>query len=58
MDLGTDERRAVIDIIATLVHMKNALADLVLRPAGVPPDIYRPLLYKRDPNTGKTRKGK
>lgn len=49
MDLGTDETRLAIEIIATLIHMKNALADLLLKPAGVPADIYRPLLYKRDP---------
>lgn len=54
MDLGIEERRTAIEAIATLAHMKNALADLVLRPAGVPPDLYRPLLYQRDPNTGRT----
>lgn len=53
MDLGTEERRTAIEVIATLAHMKNALADLILRPAGVPLDVYRPLLYQRDPNTGR-----
>jgi hypothetical protein len=29
------------------------MADLILRPAGVPPEIYQPLLYKRDEITGR-----
>jgi hypothetical protein len=53
MDLGTDQRRLAIEIIATLVHVKNNLVEFVLKPAGVPAEIYRPLLYGRDPNTGK-----
>src|SRR6266851_8756648 len=54
MDFGIEERRTAIEAIATLAHMKNALADLILRPAGVPPEVFRPLLYQRDPNTGRT----
>ena len=53
MDFGIEERRTAIEAIATLAHMKNALADLILRPAGVPPEVFRPLLYQRDPNTGR-----
>src|SRR5438105_1647378 len=53
MDLGTDQRRLAIEIISTLVHIKNGLVEFVLKPAGVPADIYGPLLYKRDLNTGK-----
>jgi hypothetical protein len=53
MDLRSEERRTAIEAIATLAHMKNALADLILRPAGVPAEIYRPFLYQRDPNTGR-----
>src|SRR4051812_22692159 len=53
MDLGVDGRRVAIEIIATLVHIKNTMAELVLKPAGVPPDVYRPLLYKRDESTGR-----
>jgi hypothetical protein len=44
MDLGTDQRRLAIEIIATLVYMKNGVVEFVLRPAGVPADIYGPLL--------------
>jgi len=53
MDPGIEERRTAIEVIATLAHMKNALGDLILRPAGVPVEIYRPFLYQRDPNTGR-----
>ena len=47
-DLGTDERRLVIEAIATLCHIKRVMADLLLRPAGVPEEMYRPLMYRRD----------
>jgi len=42
-----------IEIIATLVHIKSTMVELVLRPAGIPPDIYKPLLYKKDESTGR-----
>ncbi len=54
MNLGIDERRVAIEIIATLVHIKRAMADLILKPAGVPQTIYQPLLYRRDESTGRT----
>jgi len=44
MQVGIEERRVAIEVIATLVHIKNTMVELILRPAGVPPDIYRPLL--------------
>jgi hypothetical protein len=53
MDLGIEERRLVIEIIATLVHIKKAMAELLLKPAGIPPDVYRSLLYQRDDITGR-----
>jgi hypothetical protein len=53
MDLGTDTRRLAIEIIATLVHLKRAMADLILRPAGVPEDLMNAHLYRRDPSTGR-----
>ncbi len=54
MDPGVEGRRLAIEAIATLVNIKSAMAELVLKPAGVPPEIYRPLLYKRDETTGRT----
>lgn len=54
MDTGVEERRVVIEAIATLVKIKHVMADLILRPAGIPSEIYRPLLYQRDPSTGWT----
>lgn len=40
MAIGTDERRLVIEIITTLANLKNVMSDLILRPAGVPDEIY------------------
>lgn len=51
-DLGTDERRTAIEAISTLCHIKTVMADLLLKPAGMPAEVYGPLLYKRD-ETGK-----
>jgi len=53
MDLGTEERRVVIEVIATLVYHKNRMAELILEPAGIPRDIYSPLLHRRDPVSGR-----
>lgn len=53
MDLGIEERRVAIEAIVTLVNLKNVMADLILKPAGVPHDVYASLLYKRDANTGR-----
>ncbi len=47
-DLGTDERRLAIEAIATLCHIKRAMADLLLRPSGIPDEVFSPLLYRRD----------
>jgi hypothetical protein len=53
MDLGTDSRRLAVEIIATLVHLKRAMADLILRPAGISDDLIGSHLYRRDPTTGR-----
>jgi hypothetical protein len=53
-ELTVEARRLAIEIIATLVHIKNTMAELLLKPAGIPSEIYRPLLYRRDETTGKT----
>jgi hypothetical protein len=52
MNLGVDEERVAIEAIATLVHIRRAMAELILKRAGVPADIYQPLLHRRDPTTG------
>lgn len=54
MDLGVDEQRVAVEIISTLVHIKSTLVELVLKPAGIPDELYRPLLYRRDDVTGRT----
>ena len=54
MEIGVEERRLAIEVIATLVNIKSTMVELILKPAGIPPDVYRPLLYKRDENTGRT----
>lgn len=53
MDRGVEARRLAIEVIATLVHVKHTMAELVLKPAGIPPEVYRPLLYRNDPATGR-----
>jgi hypothetical protein len=53
MDLGVEGRRLVIEIIATLIHIKSTMAELVLKPSGIPMEIYQPLLYRRDETTGR-----
>jgi hypothetical protein len=50
---STEARRLAIEIIATLVHIKKAMADLLLRPANVPNDVIANYLNRRDPTTGK-----
>jgi len=52
VDLGTEERIAAIEVIATLVYHKSRMVELILEPAGIPPDIYRPILNRRNPLTG------
>jgi hypothetical protein len=54
VELTVEGRRLAIEIIATLVHIKNTMTELILKPAGIPPEVYRPLLYRRDETTGKT----
>ncbi len=54
MDIGVEARKLAIEIIASLVHIKNTMAELLLKPSGVPVEIYRSLLYKKDDATGKT----
>lgn len=53
MDLGIEERRVAIEAIATLAHIKRVMVDLILKPAGIPNEVYRTLLYGRDELTGR-----
>lgn len=53
MDLGVEGRRLVVEIIATLVHIKKVMVELILKPAGVPADAYQSLLNQRDDRTGR-----
>lgn len=48
-----EEQKIAIEVMATLVHVKSVMAELILKPAGVPLEIYRPLLYKIDETTGR-----
>ncbi|MCX9025183.1 MAG: restriction endonuclease [Candidatus Methanoperedens sp.] len=52
MEINIEERRVAIEAIATLVNIKATMAELILKPAGVPWEIYRPLLNKRNESTG------
>jgi hypothetical protein len=53
VELGPDERRVVVEAIATLAYMKQNMIDLILRPAGVPPDVYVSFLKRCDERTGR-----
>jgi len=53
MKSGVEERRVAIEAIATLVNIRRAMAELILRPAGIPPEIYVPLLRQRDESAGR-----
>ena len=53
MEISVEVRRVAIEIISTLVHIKSTMSELILKPAGVSLEIYQPLLYRRDENTGK-----
>jgi hypothetical protein len=52
VDLGPEERRLVVEAIATLAHLKQNMIDMLLRPASVPPSCYAPFLNRRDERTG------
>lgn len=53
METGIEEQRVVIEAIATLVNIKATMISLLLAPAGVPDDIYKPLFNLTDPITGR-----
>jgi hypothetical protein len=47
-DLGVEERKLALEAISTLCHIKRIMAELLLKPAGVPQAVYAPLLHQRD----------
>ena len=51
MNPGIDERRVAVEAISTLAHHKNMLVEMILRPAGVPVEVYKRFLTQRDPVT-------
>lgn len=53
MNVGVDERGLVIEAIATLAYRKSDMVNFILKPAGVPSEIYRPLSNQRDDRTGR-----
>lgn len=54
MNIGVDGYRLIVEILSTLVHIKTTMAELILKPAGVPLEAYSDLFYKRDDTTGRT----
>ena len=52
METGIEELRVVIEAISTLVNIKATLIKLILEPAGVPVEVYKPLFNLKDPITG------
>ncbi|AHG50019.1 hypothetical protein RLEG12_00025 (plasmid) [Rhizobium leguminosarum bv. trifolii CB782] len=55
MTMETDAKRLAIEAISTLVNIKKAAADLVLRKASVPEPLIKRFLSERDPATGSKR---
>jgi len=53
-EYSVESKRLAIEIIATLVHVKNTMAKMILEPAGIPRDVYSGLLYRQDETTGRT----
>ena len=53
MRVGVDERRLVIEAIATLAYRKFDMVKFILEPAGVPKEIFESLSDQRDVLTGR-----
>ena len=59
MDLRIEERRVANEAIATLVNIKSTMADMLLKPAGVPESLFQPIFKQRDQiRTNRSQKGK
>lgn len=52
MDMRIEELRTANEVICTLVNIKRTMTELILKPAGVPQEIYSPLLTQRDKVSG------
>lgn len=55
MGIDSDARRLAIEVISTLVNLKKAAADQLLRKAGAPEPLIKRFLIERDPATGSKR---
>ena len=53
MKVGVDERSLVIEAIAALAYRKSDMVNFILKPAGVPREIYVPLSNQRDDLSGR-----
>ena len=53
MGTSIDQRSLAMETISTLVHIKDTMAQLILEPAGVPREVYVPLLRRVNPATGR-----
>ena len=53
MRVGVEERSLVIEAMATLAYRKSDMVNFILKPAGVPTEIYVPLSNQRDDLTGR-----
>lgn len=48
MNLTVENKKLVVEILTTLAHLKNELADRILKPAGVSKDYYLPLFKQKN----------
>jgi hypothetical protein len=53
-EVSIESRKLAIEVIATLVYIKSTMSEFILKPAGVPPEVYQRLLNRRDETTGRT----
>ncbi len=44
MDVSVEERKVAIEAIATLANVKDTMCHRILKPAGIPHEVYLPLL--------------
>jgi hypothetical protein len=52
---AVETRRLAIEIMATLANLKSNMAEFILKPAGIPVEVYKPLLHQVDDVTGKAK---
>jgi hypothetical protein len=53
MNIDVEEKKVAVEAISVLIHIKQTMVDLLLKPSHVPNEIYSPLLHRRDEITNR-----